>query len=343
MRNQPLLYNPMHQSIQSLLIDAFSMKVHVVDSAQNRRKSYMRHIKARILLVHLVSALSLILLATTALAQEVDPKYTFSKPSDEMDFTLPPLKAVPDGLQEKKEGEITENPSVTPPLYGFDSPPPALPTPTDGTTASDNDPIDQFFSTTTIIAPNDPAEEEKTDAVKEKEKPTKKKMVRRHIVPLDMYPAHEFKSVRLPSTIYHKNYSRDNRGLPFAYMEDDQQRFLADAAKKDDVDAARSMWRNGARLDWRDAKGTSLLAIAVQHHSVNVARWLLMKGVNPNNSDDAGLSPLHYAAYAGNHETVDLLLSFGADDQVTDMHGKTPLMYAKLHPTSNIVQRMLAF
>jgi Ankyrin repeats (3 copies) len=335
----------MHHSLSSLFIDAFGTAIPLKDAKLTRRALHTRRRRAQLTLVQWISALALVLLmAANASAQEVDPKFTFSKPSDEMDFTLPPLQSVPDGLQEKKEGELPPDPSMTPPIYGFDTPPP-LPTPAlDGEKANDDAMIDQFFSTTTILTPDESPSEE-VEPVAEKEKPTskKKKIARPRIAPEDMYPAHEFKSVHLPSTIYHKDYSRDNKGLPFAYMEDDQQQMLAEAAKRDDIDTARSLWRNGARLDWRDAKDTPLLTIAVQHHSENVTRWLLMKGVNANDVDGAGLSPLHYAAYAGNHETVDLLLSYGADHNLADVRGKTPLMYAKLHPASNIVQRMLAF
>jgi hypothetical protein len=334
----------MKHYIPLLLVEAFALRVPTIQSDRLRHASALRRLHARYVAIQLISALAALLMlfvAGNSHAQEVDPKYTFSKPSDEMDFTLPPLEAVPEGLQERKEGELPPDPSITPPVYSFDSPPP-LPVPTEG--AESDKPIDQFFSTTTILTPdNAPQEEPKPVAEKEKPKLKKKKIVRPKIELYDMYPPHEFKSVRLPSTIYHKGYSSDNKGLPLAYMEDDQQRLLAEAAKRDDIDTVRSLWRNGARLDWRDTKGTPLLTLAVQHHSENVTRWLLMKGVNANDIDGAGLSPLHYAAYAGNHETVDMLLAYGADRNLTDTRGKTPLMYAKLHPVSNIVQRMLMF
>ncbi len=334
----------MKHFIKQLYVDAFASYAFLSMRRISRKYIAERRIRAHLLLLHMLTLLGFLLLfASRALSQESDPKFKFTQPSDEMDFTLPPIADMPHGQEKKTDtpakGSITKESPPPPPLYGFESSP--APGQQKGK-EKDGKTIDQFFSTTTVLSPDQEKEEkpaQATAAVEEKKDDKNKRKKKK----IQMYPAHEFKSVRLPSTIYHKNYSFENTYLPFAYNEEDQQKLLAVAASEGNVEGLRTLYNNGGRIDWRDAKGTPLLILAVQHRQPNTARWLLQHRANPDDIDGSGLAALHYAAYEGNHEIVELLLEFGASRDLPDTRGKTPLMYAQLHPVSNVVQHMLAF
>jgi Ankyrin repeats (3 copies) len=335
------------KKILSLITEAYGHPALIVHSLKEKKATERRRIKAFGRLMQIVSiiALLLLLLGNYAQAQESSPKYKFQQPSDEMDFTLPPISDIPEGLPPINDQPKGEGLPALPDVYNFESSTlPSLP-PTDDSLVTEKKPgiIDQFFSTTTILAPDAPLPDASLEEKKPEEPIKPAAIKRKYRKPAPSLPAFNFKSVRLPSTIYHKRNGKEDEHLPFAYMVDDQQQLLINAVKKDDIETVRSLWRNGAVTAWSSADGEPIIGIAAQHHSINVARWLLMHGTNPNDTDGVGLTPLHYAAYSGNHQMVELLLMYGANRQLTDAQGKTPLMYAQLHPVSNIVQKMLSF
>jgi len=138
---------------------------------------------------------------------------------------------------------------------------------------------------------------------------------------------------------------------------------VADAAERGDLQAVRTLVRDGAdvnaaqadgmtALHWaalnRDLEMTRVLLYAGAHpHATTrlggytaadlaakrgfpeVLRTLLDGGADPTAVTETGVSPLHLAAESGDVETVEVLLGRGASVDVRDRHSdRTPLMFA---------------
>ncbi|TAF15315.1 MAG: ankyrin repeat domain-containing protein [Alphaproteobacteria bacterium] len=276
-------------------------------------------------------------------AEEQEPKLRFNQPSDEMDFTVEPLPEMPENFI-PPEPTIGDEPIADDALYGFEDKPKTE----DGDLVKKG--IDQFFSTTTIVAPDKekkPTENndiEDIDVSKEDEEP--KKRVRSVPSAFASYqrPPHQFDSVSLPSEIYHRKNSRENRHLPFAYYTQDQLLMLKEAVMMNDPSLLRALFYEKADIHHRNDEYGTLVHLAVRHHKIDALRWLLMYRVEPNQFDAHGLTPLHYAAYAGNLESVELLLTYGADKHMSDASGKVASTYAgenKNNPHMKTILSML--
>ncbi len=304
---------------------------------KKRHQKDMKRIreKARLALFQIISAVFLVLVsATIALSQESQPKLKFSQPSDEMDFTIPPVPSLPE------VGD--DQPPPDDDLYGFGDP----------SSDSEGEPfIDQFFSTTTIVGEEqqeekpEPVVKEPEPEIKEEPKPVVKKPRATYQAKFKRYdkPKHRFDSVLLPDTIYHKDYSRLNRHLPESYLQSDQQAAVAAEVKANNVTKLRSLFKNNADIMGQTPEGTPYVVLAAQHNSVDVLRWLLMYKVDANAADAYGLTALHYAAYNGNAHMVELLLMYGADKTLVDNKGSAPLEYAQNRAAPSNVINMLYF
>lgn len=136
------------------------------------------------------------------------------------------------------------------------------------------------------------------------------------------------KEYRLPSTIYKKEYSRDNGHLPQARYEHeyDAQMFMAVANNR--VETVRSLLNTGRNIEMRNAEGDTPLLYAIRNRAQNMVRMLLGKGSNPNAANDRGITALHYAMIADSPQMVSALLEMGADPNMPDPQGVTPLMFA---------------
>ena len=306
------------------------------------KKRHQKHIKrlreqAKYFLFQLLSILFLILIAVSvAFSQESQPRLKFGQPSDEMDFNIPPVPSLP---------EVDSGQSTDDDLYGFGDP--------SFSDDSDEPFIDQFFSTTTIIG--DESEEEadpQTEVTEETpaeivEKPAQVKTKRRasYQSKFKRYnkPKHRFDSVFLPETIYHKNYSKENKHLPESYLHSDQQLAVEEEIKANNVTKLRSLFKNNADITAYTKMGTPYIVLAAQYNSVDVLRWLLMYKVDSNEADAYGLTALHYAAYNGNAHMVELLLMYGADKTLVDNKGSAPLEYAQNRAAPSNVINMLYF
>jgi uncharacterized protein len=75
----------------------------------------------------------------------------------------------------------------------------------------------------------------------------------------------------------------------------------------------------GLPVDLTDAKGNTLLLLAVYHGNEELAIGLLARGADPGRRNDRGQTALVAAAFRGLTEVVRSLLAAGADP-----HGGTP-------------------
>jgi hypothetical protein len=102
----------------------------------------------------------------------------------------------------------------------------------------------------------------------------------------------------------------------------------ADAIIRSDARSLRRFLDRGTPVDASDARGNSLLAIAVSMQDSDTAGLLLDRGADPNHVDDLGRTPLHVAAMLNEGSMVRLLVARGADVNRATPHGLTPLLLA---------------
>ena len=113
---------------------------------------------------------------------------------------------------------------------------------------------------------------------------------------------------------------------------------LLNAAKKDDIEAAKQAVTDGADVNVKDYQGRTALNVAVFYHYKDIAKLLIGKGADVNANGDGG-TPLHLAAMFGHKEIAKLLIEKGADVNVKSKIEDTPLHYAK---TKEIAELLIA-
>ena len=87
----------------------------------------------------------------------------------------------------------------------------------------------------------------------------------------------------------------------------------------------RLLIEHGARVDVKDADGTTALMRASLAGHIDVVRLLLDKGAGVGDTDTEGETALHLASRRGHTDIVRLLLENGADVNAADKDGWTPL------------------
>lgn len=259
--------------------------------------------------VTFLAACALALMSASAQAQDGDPVYSYENPSDEMDFELPP----------------------TPDLKDV-APPPIDP----------QGQVDNFFSDAPVLdIPEEPQEKAEQPPVEApppvEEKP--KKIV--HKAP--PAPPYNFKTVVLPSTIYRKAYTPDNRHLPVARYHSDMERGVIGSAMRADIGAMRALKNIGTPVDVIAENGEPSLTVAARNADAHTVHWLLIQGASVNAPAPGGMTALHYAAYRGDAAMAELLLSYGADMRATDDRGATPIKYATLSGSPETVAILRKF
>ncbi|XP_010450048.1 PREDICTED: putative E3 ubiquitin-protein ligase XBAT34 isoform X2 [Camelina sativa] len=108
-----------------------------------------------------------------------------------------------------------------------------------------------------------------------------------------------------------------------------------------DVEAIKSLRREGAGLEWVDKLGrTPLISACMNEDLYDVAKTLLQLGSNVNayRSGRNSGTPLHHAAKRGLVNTVKLLLSHGANPLVLDDNIQTALEVARAEGHSSVVR-----
>jgi len=116
---------------------------------------------------------------------------------------------------------------------------------------------------------------------------------------------------------------------------------LRRAATANDAAAVRSLLRQGADIEARDADGRSALLLATRAAAIDAARVLIEAGADVNARDRISDSPYLYAGAEGPLEILRLTLDNGADLGSVNRYGGTALIPAAHHGHPDIVRELL--
>jgi ankyrin repeat protein len=117
---------------------------------------------------------------------------------------------------------------------------------------------------------------------------------------------------------------------------------VADAAKRDDRAAVRSLIGAHTDVNAPQIDGTTALHWAAYADDVELARWLLDAGAKPDAVNRYGMTVLAQACINGDGSMVELLLKHGADPNQALPGGETPLMTASRTGKAAAVRALLA-
>ncbi len=119
---------------------------------------------------------------------------------------------------------------------------------------------------------------------------------------------------------------------------------LADAARRQDKQAVRSVLAKKADVNARQPDGATALHWAAYADDAETTALLIRAGANVNVTNDHGVSPLAIAATQGNANILDQLMKAGADpnDKLNEVNsGETPLMHAARAGRADAVRLLL--
>ena len=117
---------------------------------------------------------------------------------------------------------------------------------------------------------------------------------------------------------------------------------LADAAKRADWAAIRTLLQQGAGVDARQGDGSTALHWASYWDHPETAALLIRAGSEVDAANDLGVTPLWAACENGSSAMVETLLEAGADPNVALPFGETPLMTASRTGNADVVGQLLA-
>ena len=135
------------------------------------------------------------------------------------------------------------------------------------------------------------------------------------------------------------------RGVDVQTAQADGMTALHWAAMRSDLDLAETLIYAGANLEATTRIGQHTpLHVASRTGQPTVVRALLGAGADPHAATSSGATPLHLAAQAGSAEAVAALLDHGADVNVQEhTWGQTPLMFAaasnRVGPVTVLMER----
>ena len=101
---------------------------------------------------------------------------------------------------------------------------------------------------------------------------------------------------------------------------------LADAVKKKDKEAVRSLLKEQLDVNLPQADGATALHWAAYWDDLETAELLIRAGANTNAANEHGVTPLMLACTNGNGPMLEMLLKSGADPNSTFANGVTALM-----------------
>ncbi len=117
---------------------------------------------------------------------------------------------------------------------------------------------------------------------------------------------------------------------------------LADAARRGDWAAVRTLVEAGADVNARQGDGSTALHWASHRDNREIAALLVRAGAEVNATNDLGVTPLWAACENGSSALVAILLEAGADPNRALPFGETPLMTAARAGDADVVGQLLS-
>ncbi|MCA9286720.1 MAG: ankyrin repeat domain-containing protein, partial [Phycisphaerales bacterium] len=118
---------------------------------------------------------------------------------------------------------------------------------------------------------------------------------------------------------------------------------VADAAMRGDVDAVRTLLRQGADVNAAQGDGMTALHWAAEHGNQDMASALIYAGANLEAATRLGeYTPLHLAAKSGRTDVVRVLVDAGANVQARTSTGSTTALHFAAAAGDAVSVRLLA-
>ncbi len=118
---------------------------------------------------------------------------------------------------------------------------------------------------------------------------------------------------------------------------------VADATERGDLEAVRTLLRDGADVNTAQSDGMTALHWAATHNDAEIARILLYAGATPRATTRlGGYTPLHMASRSGSTDVAQLILEAGADPNVFTSTGVTAMHFAADADAAGVVALLAA-
>ncbi len=121
------------------------------------------------------------------------------------------------------------------------------------------------------------------------------------------------------------------------------QQIALDFARNGESEPLSAMLDAGMPVNLSDARGNSMLMLAVYHGHLEAAKTILQRGAEVDRRNGHGQTPLGGAAFKGYEELVHLLLQHGADINADNGVGMTPIMFAAMFGRTRVVEQLRAY
>ena len=118
---------------------------------------------------------------------------------------------------------------------------------------------------------------------------------------------------------------------------------VADAAERGDLEAVRSLLRQGADVNTAQPDGMTALHWAASANDIEIATTLLYAGATVRSTTRVGgYTPLHLASQGGHAEMASLILERGADPDVFTATGVTAMHFAAEADAAGVIKELTA-
>lgn len=107
-----------------------------------------------------------------------------------------------------------------------------------------------------------------------------------------------------------------------------QNNMIVEAVKTNKPEAVKTLLKEGANVESKDAENHTLLLMATRQNAVKMAKILVAAGADVNAQDNIKDSPFLYAGARGHLELIKLYLANGADFTVFNRYGGSALIPA---------------
>lgn len=123
--------------------------------------------------------------------------------------------------------------------------------------------------------------------------------------------------------------------------QDELNKELLDAVKKESQKMVKGLLDRGARVDAVDGSGRTPLHRAALWNRTGLARLLMTRGAEVDAVDLHGYTPLLLAAYWSKIDMVRLLLDLGAAVDAVNVDGQTPLTQAAISGKTDVARLLI--